>query len=144
MAKFRTNASGILFSWRDNSSYRLYTLGPLCLWQCLLTVSVFRELNIIISHSGGEAPPHWPTPAPDVGSKVCQILLPGQHLLPHRHLSPDCCIPGTSIHVPHPGKKATLLSPDKGAAKDPSVLNSNSAKGCTVGPNSTSFGRIRI
>ena len=34
MAKFGTNASGILFSWRDNSSYRLYTLGPLCLWQC--------------------------------------------------------------------------------------------------------------
>ena len=25
---------GILFSWRDNSSYRLYALGPLCLWQC--------------------------------------------------------------------------------------------------------------
>ena len=23
-------------SWRDNSSYRLYTLGPLCLWQCFL------------------------------------------------------------------------------------------------------------
>ena len=22
------------FSWRDNLSYRLYTLGPLCLWQC--------------------------------------------------------------------------------------------------------------
>ena len=30
-----TNASGILFSWRDNSSFRCYTLGPLCLWQCL-------------------------------------------------------------------------------------------------------------
>ena len=30
------NGSGILFSWRDNSSYRLYTLGPLCLWQCLI------------------------------------------------------------------------------------------------------------
>ena len=39
LAKFGTKASGILFSWRDNSSYRLYsrvyTLGPLCLWQCL-------------------------------------------------------------------------------------------------------------
>ena len=34
LAKCVTNASGILFSWRDNSSYRLYTLGPLCLWQC--------------------------------------------------------------------------------------------------------------
>ena len=35
LAKFETNASGILFSWRDNSSYRLYTImGPLCLWQC--------------------------------------------------------------------------------------------------------------
>ena len=22
-------------SWKDNSSYKLYTLGPLCLWQCL-------------------------------------------------------------------------------------------------------------
>ena len=30
----KTNASGILFSWRDNSSFRCYTLGPLCLWQC--------------------------------------------------------------------------------------------------------------
>ena len=29
-----TNASGILFSWRDNSSPRCYALGPLCLWQC--------------------------------------------------------------------------------------------------------------
>ena len=28
LAKFGTNASGILFSWRDNLSYRLYTLGP--------------------------------------------------------------------------------------------------------------------
>ena len=31
-----TNASGILSSWRDNSSFRCYTLGPLCLWQCFL------------------------------------------------------------------------------------------------------------
>ena len=35
LAKFGTNASDILCSWRDNSSYRLYILGPLCLWQCL-------------------------------------------------------------------------------------------------------------
>ena len=48
LAKFGTNAGGAtwwsnveliqvepLFGWRDNSSYRLYTLGPLCLWQCL-------------------------------------------------------------------------------------------------------------
>ena len=34
MAKFGFNASGIIFWWRDNSSYKLYTLGPLCLWQC--------------------------------------------------------------------------------------------------------------
>ena len=40
MAKFGTNASGILFSWRDNSSYRLHTLGPLCLWQCLFVFLV--------------------------------------------------------------------------------------------------------
>ena len=78
-------------------------------------------MNITLSYLGGEAPPHWPTPAPHIGSKVCQILLPGQHLLPCRHLPPDCCVPGTSIHVPHPGKKETLLSPDKGAAKDPPV-----------------------
>ena len=31
--------SGILFSWKDNSSYRLYTLGPLCLWQCFVIFS---------------------------------------------------------------------------------------------------------
>ena len=37
VAKFGTNASGILFiSWRDNSSERGNTLGPLCLWQCLM------------------------------------------------------------------------------------------------------------
>ena len=28
MVKFVTNASGILLSWRDNSSFRCYTLGP--------------------------------------------------------------------------------------------------------------------
>ena len=39
LAKFVTNASGILFSWRDNSSFRPYTLGPLCLWQCLLSLT---------------------------------------------------------------------------------------------------------
>ena len=31
---FLTNASGILFYCRVNSSFRCYTLGPLCLWQC--------------------------------------------------------------------------------------------------------------
>ena len=41
MAKFGTNASGILFSWRDNSSFRCYTLGPLCLWQCLLYAYIY-------------------------------------------------------------------------------------------------------
>ena len=35
VGQFVTDASGILFSWRDNSSFRPYTLGPLCLWQCL-------------------------------------------------------------------------------------------------------------
>ena len=24
------------YSWKDDSSYKLYTLGPLCLWQCLI------------------------------------------------------------------------------------------------------------
>ena len=42
--------SGILFSWIDNSSCRLYTLGPLCLWQCLkvrfLHLSGQRNRNI--------------------------------------------------------------------------------------------------
>ena len=42
MAKFGTNASGILFSWRDNSSYRLYILGPLCLWQCFTFILSLR------------------------------------------------------------------------------------------------------
>ena len=36
LAKFLTNACGILFSWRDNSSFRCYTLGLLCLWQCFI------------------------------------------------------------------------------------------------------------
>ena len=39
LPKFGTNVSSILFSWRDNSSYRLYTLGPLCLWQCFSSFS---------------------------------------------------------------------------------------------------------
>ena len=34
LAKFLTNASGTLFFWRANSSFRCYTLRPLCLWQC--------------------------------------------------------------------------------------------------------------
>ena len=50
MVKFATNASGaiwltiasgILFGWRDNSSLRFDTLGPLCLWQCFLFVQSF-------------------------------------------------------------------------------------------------------
>ena len=53
LAKFATNSGGITwwsnfeliqvlkwiqiqYSWKDNSSYKLYTLGPLCLWQCFL------------------------------------------------------------------------------------------------------------
>ena len=43
LAKFETNPSGIFFSWRVDLSYRINTLGPLCLWQCLnmgLTQSV--------------------------------------------------------------------------------------------------------
>ena len=42
LAKFLTNASGILFCWRYNSSFRCYTLGPLCLWQCF---GVFSQCN---------------------------------------------------------------------------------------------------
>ena len=47
LAKFWTNASGLLFSWRDNSSFRCYTLGPLCLWQCFkecLTAFVLEKM----------------------------------------------------------------------------------------------------
>ena len=43
LAKFLTNASGILFCWRDNSSFRCCTLGPLCLWQCFLNPLLFRS-----------------------------------------------------------------------------------------------------
>ena len=46
LAKFGISASGILFSWRDNSRFRLYTLGPLCLWQCLHLWMYFEELEI--------------------------------------------------------------------------------------------------
>ena len=53
LAKFGTNASGILFSWRDTSSYRLYTLGPLCLWQCLCNIlqisDITRRYLVVIS-----------------------------------------------------------------------------------------------
>ena len=44
LAIFETNASGILFSWRDlNSSFRCYTLGPLCLWQCFIFNTVIQQ-----------------------------------------------------------------------------------------------------
>ena len=33
LAKFLTKAIDIQFCWRDDSSFRCYTLGPLCLWQ---------------------------------------------------------------------------------------------------------------
>ena len=52
LAKFVTDASGILFSWRDNSSYRLYTLGPLCPWQCFweaLKISIILKKLLAIS-----------------------------------------------------------------------------------------------
>ena len=41
-----TNTSGILFSWRDNSSYRLYTLGLLCLWQCFFVQFLSEECGV--------------------------------------------------------------------------------------------------
>ena len=45
MAEFGTNASGILFS------YRLYTLGPLCLWQCFISLDVdFLHKTILFCH----------------------------------------------------------------------------------------------
>ena len=36
LANFGTNASGVLFSWRANSSLKVNTLGSLCLWQCFV------------------------------------------------------------------------------------------------------------
>ena len=46
LAKFGTNATGILFSWRDNSSSRVNTLGPLCLWQCFYLKLILQEWMI--------------------------------------------------------------------------------------------------
>ena len=65
-AKFETNSGGITwwskfeliqvlkwiqiqYSWKDNSSYKLYTLGPLCLWQC------FFENLLVDVHDVGHA-----------------------------------------------------------------------------------------
>ena len=52
LTKFLTNASDILFSWRDNLSLRCYTLGPLCLWQCLDNddhlVTIWCTLGVLI------------------------------------------------------------------------------------------------
>ena len=50
LANFLTNASGILFSWRDSSSFRCYTLGQLCLCQCIF-ISCYP---IVSSHNGVE------------------------------------------------------------------------------------------
>ena len=46
LAKSGTNVSGILFSWRDNSSSRVNTLGPLCLWQCFYLKLILQEWMI--------------------------------------------------------------------------------------------------
>ena len=50
VVKFVTNASGILFSWRDNSSFRVNTLGPLCLWQCFFDSSQLSWRFHFFSH----------------------------------------------------------------------------------------------
>ena len=51
MAKFGTNASGILFSWRDSSSERVNTLGPLCFWQWFLCEEITTKAAF--SQGGG-------------------------------------------------------------------------------------------
>ena len=62
LAKFGTNSGGITwwskfeliqvlkriqiqYSWKDNSSCKLYTLGPLCLWQCLYYIALHFSLQ---------------------------------------------------------------------------------------------------
>ena len=55
-----------LFSCRDISTFRLYTLGPLCLWQCLQIGSTFG---------------HQVTSLALLGSKVSHQVV--SHALPH-------------------------------------------------------------
>ena len=52
LARFGTNASDILFNWRDNSNYRVNTLGPLCLWQCLKVRFIVSWLNLFLVYFG--------------------------------------------------------------------------------------------
>ena len=68
LAKFGTNSGGITwwskfeliqvlkwiqiqYGWKYNSSYKLYTLGPLCLWQCLFKSSL-KRINFQTSKNG--------------------------------------------------------------------------------------------
>ena len=54
LAKFGTNAMAFHFnSWRDNSSYRLYTLGPLCLWQCFKSKpgTIRKEIHFFANYT---------------------------------------------------------------------------------------------
>ena len=62
-----------IFSFRDNSSYRLNTLGPLCLWQCFKPVTLLHmflngvyvacmcDLNPPCEHALWIAPQHKPS-----------------------------------------------------------------------------------
>ena len=40
----------IRFSCRDNSSFRLNSLGPLCLWPCFHNISTFMSVVFIFVH----------------------------------------------------------------------------------------------
>ena len=58
------NSIQIQFSWKDNSSHRLNTLGPLCLWQCFsfyctLLMHTFNTLFKWILETFTQ-PTHWP------------------------------------------------------------------------------------
>ena len=53
VANYATNASGarlclIDFSYKNYLSYRLYTLGLLCLWQCLIGMFYIFNLHTLM------------------------------------------------------------------------------------------------
>ena len=60
VAKFGTNASVIIFiSWRNNSSWRGNTLGPLCLWQCLKVAFLNSECICLVFHHLFQGITNW-------------------------------------------------------------------------------------
>ena len=69
-----------------------------CIWECHR------------SESGRKPPSPCTSPPPHIGLEIGRGLLPVSLLLPHCGLSPQCCLPGPSIHMTKPVKESRSAS----------------------------------